>query len=88
MEAGNERRQKDQQGVGGSLLCAQCIGSCKDGPVYRYLATRELLRQEALPGYEGQLPFPVMRLDMKRYKIFGIVTNRDLEGSTLDHLAP
>ena len=59
------------------------IGSCKDGPVYRYLATRELLRQEALPGYEGQLPFPVMTMDMKRYKIFGIVTNRDLEGSTL-----
>jgi len=59
------------------------IGSSKNGPVYRYLATRELLCQDTLPGYEGQLPFPTMEMNTTRYKIFGIVTNRDLEGSAL-----
>jgi hypothetical protein len=59
------------------------IGSSKNGPVYRYLATREPLRQDVLPGYEGQLPFPTMEMNTTRYKVFGIVTNRDLEGSAL-----
>ena len=59
------------------------IGSSKNGPAYRYLATREVLRQQTLPGCEGQLPFPTMTMDTKRYKVFGIVTNRDLEGSAL-----
>ena len=58
------------------------IGSSKNGPTYRYLATRELLRHNTLPGYEGQLPFPTMTMDMKRYKVFGVVTNRDL---VVDH---
>src|SRR4030065_973255 len=30
-----------------------------------------------------ELPFPTMNMEKKRYKIFGIVTNRDLEGSEL-----
>ena len=57
----------------------------KKDPVYRYLATRELLDQPELPGMEGQveLPFPTMTIEKKRYKIFGIVTNRDTEGSEL-----
>jgi hypothetical protein len=59
------------------------IGSSRNDPVYRYLATRELLHQEALPGMEGQLPFPTMEMSSTRYKIFGIVTNRDTEGSAL-----
>lgn len=59
------------------------IAHTRNAPVYRYLATRELLRQEALPGMEGQLPFPTMEMEMKRYKVFGIVTNRDTEGSQL-----
>jgi hypothetical protein len=59
------------------------IGSSKNGPVYRYLATRELLRQDVLPGMEGQLPFPTMEMSSTHYKIFGIVTNRDLEGGAL-----
>jgi hypothetical protein len=57
------------------------IGSSKNGPVCRHLATREVLRQDTLPGYEGQLPFPTMEMDATRYKIFGIVTNRNTEGS-------
>ncbi len=61
------------------------IARSKHDPEYRYVATRELLEQPELPGMEGQveLPFPAMRMKGKRYKIFGIVTNRDLEGNAL-----
>jgi hypothetical protein len=57
----------------------------KKDPVYRYVATRELLKQPELPGMEGQveLPFPTMTMKTQRYKIFGIVTNRNVEGSAL-----
>ena len=58
------------------------ISRSKKDPDYRYLATRELLEQAELPGMESQveLPFPTMSMEKKRYKIFGIVTNRDIEG--------
>jgi len=61
------------------------IGHSKKGPVYRYLATREPLRQLELPGLEVQrsLPFPTMELKGQRYKVFGIVTNMDWEGGEL-----
>ena len=61
------------------------IAYTRNAPVYRYIATRELLKQPELPGMEGQvgLPFHTMTIDKKRYKIFGIVTNRDSEGSEL-----
>jgi hypothetical protein len=59
------------------------IAFTKNAPVYRYIATRELLRQPELPGMEGQLPFPTMTMEKRRYKIFGIVTNRELGGSDL-----
>ena len=61
------------------------ISRSKKDPVYRYLATREPLEQPELPGMENhvELPFPTLRMQKKRYKIFGIVTNRDLEGSEL-----
>lgn len=59
----------------------------KNGPQYRYLATREPLRQLELPGTEqGQrdLPFPTMEMgsadEKVSYKVFGVVTNRDLPG--------
>jgi hypothetical protein len=55
----------------------------KKDPVYRYVATRELLGQPELPGMEGQLPFPTIKMKTQNYKIFGIVTNRDLEGGEL-----
>ncbi len=55
----------------------------KDGPNYRFLAIRELLEQAEFPGLEAQLPFPTMTLDEKRYKLFGLVTNRDLPGDQL-----
>jgi hypothetical protein len=63
------------------------ISRSKKDPDYRYLATRELLEQPELPGMESQveLPFPTMSIKEKRYKIFGIVTNRDIEGEALIH---
>jgi Transposase DDE domain group 1 len=61
------------------------IARSKDDPVYRYLAIRELLEQPELPGMEGhvELLFPTVSMERKRYKIFGVVTNRDLEGNEL-----
>lgn len=55
----------------------------KDGPTYRFLAIRELLEQSELPGLEAQLPFPSMTFGEKRYKLFGLVTNRDIPGDEL-----
>ena len=61
----------------------EAISRSKKDPVYRYLATRCPLKQAVLPGMEGQLPFQTMERDTVRYKIFGIVTNRDIPGNEL-----
>jgi hypothetical protein len=61
----------------------------KNGPAYRFLAIREALRQLELPGVVEQrsLPFPTVTYgnvaQPRRYKLFGIVTNRDLPGEEL-----
>jgi Transposase DDE domain group 1 len=57
----------------------------KDGPVFRYLAIREVLEQPVLSEMEGQLslPFPTMNFGSVKYKVFGIVTNRDIPGDEL-----
>ncbi len=55
----------------------------KEAPVYRYIAIRELLEQAGLPGLEAQLPFPSMSFGEKRYKVFGMVSNRDIPGDKL-----
>lgn len=61
------------------------IGHSKKGPEYRYLATREALKQPALPGMDDQLslPFQTLDFDHVKYKIFGVVTNMDWSGSDL-----
>jgi hypothetical protein len=62
------------------------IGHSKKGPAYRYLATREALKQPELPGMEKteeELPFPTMLIQDQRYKVFGIVTNMDWAGALL-----
>jgi hypothetical protein len=60
------------------------IAKSKNAPTYRYIATREPLKQEVLPGMEQlALPFPTMKINTENYKIFGIVTNRDLDGSEI-----
>ncbi len=57
----------------------------KDGPAYRFLAVRESLAQRPLPGLEEQLllPFPSITLEEERYKLHGVVTNRDLPGDAV-----
>jgi hypothetical protein len=50
----------------------------KNGPNYRFIAIRELLRQQEFPGMEVQLPFPTYHRGEKQYKLHGLVTNRDL----------
>lgn len=55
-------------------------------PVYRYMATREALANQPLPGMEESqisLPFQTMSRDGVTYKVFGVVTNMDWEGGTL-----
>ena len=61
------------------------IGRSKKGLEYRYLATREALEQQALPGMDDQLSLPFQTLDFNevKYKIFGVVTNMDWAGSDL-----
>ena len=58
-------------------------GLSKKGPSYRFLAIRELLTQKEFPGMEAQLPFPTMNWGEQKYKLFGLVTNRDLAGDEL-----
>jgi hypothetical protein len=60
------------------------IAYSRNAPTYRYLATREPLKQESLPTVEQlAFPFPTMKMDMQNYKIFGIVTNRSLPGNEI-----
>ena len=54
----------------------------KDGPTYRFLATREPVRQLPLEGMESELPslpFPTLEYPDEpcRCKVYGIVTNLD-----------
>ncbi len=55
----------------------------KHGPTYRFIAIRELLQQQELPGMEVQLLFPTYHQGEKNYKLHGMVTNRDLAGDKL-----
>lgn len=62
------------------------ISHSKNGPTYRYLATREELKQRALPGMEKsdeEFLFPVIQMKESKYKVFGIVTNMDWPGDIL-----
>ena len=62
------------------------IGGSKNGPAYRYLATREIINEQGeLPGFEQEKKYPFQTIDEKgkRYKIFGTVTNMDWEGERL-----
>jgi hypothetical protein len=58
------------------------VGHKKHGPAYRYLAIREPLEQLTLPGMDGQLSFPFQTMDWGsvKYKVTGVVTNRDIPG--------
>ena len=81
------RGERRKTGAEWAEVCfvPNALARSKNDPVYRYLAIREPLEQPELPGMEGQveLPFPSMIMGRKGYKVFGIVTNRDLEGNEL-----
>ena len=59
------------------------IGHKQSSADYRYVAVREPLAQEVLAGMEEQLPFPTAEFHQRRYKVHGIVTNRDLPGEEI-----
>lgn len=61
-------------------------GHSKNGPTYRFVATRELMRRQlALPGHEETVEEKdsVETSGGERYKIRGIVTNRTIDGNEL-----
>lgn len=59
------------------------IALSKKDPLYRYIATREPLKQEALPGLQLALPFPMMRIDTTRYSALSPTgTSTDHRSST------
>lgn len=65
-------------------------GESKKAPDYRYLGIRERLRINAvLPGLEVEepvqleLPFQTLKIRQAEYKLFGVVTNRTIDGNEL-----
>jgi hypothetical protein len=61
------------------------VGHKKHGAGYRYLAIREPLEQQTLPGMDEQLSFPFQTVNWGgvRYKVTGVVTNRDIPGDEI-----
>ena len=63
------------------------IGHSKNSPEYRYIAIREPLRNPPLLGMAGQTELWSHIVEMSGgggwYKVFGIVTNRDLDPQEL-----
>ena len=60
------------------------LARSKSGREYRYLAIREPLRQQVLPGIEVPDPdCPVVELDQVRYKLRAVVTNVDGPGEAV-----
>ena len=53
-------------------------------PSYRYIAIREPMKNSASAD-ESSLPFQTLQADNTTYKLFGIVTNRTLDGHELIH---
>lgn len=51
---------------------------------YRYLAIREAMKPSKTKNDDAlDLPFQTIKLDEVRYKLFAVVTNRDIDGSDL-----
>ena len=65
------------------------VGSDKKSPNYRYLAIRERMATQIemeLAGAESipkELPFQTLPMNNVQYKLFGIVTNRTIDGNEL-----
>jgi hypothetical protein len=63
------------------------IGHSRNSPEYRYIAIREALEQRVLPGMEQEMlfPFPTLSMGEQKYKLFGVVTNMEIEREELVH---
>ena len=61
------------------------VGCKKSSPEYRYIATREVLRQGLLPGTDEQIQFdfPVAQLNGTHYRLHALVTNLDWKGDEI-----
>jgi hypothetical protein len=61
------------------------LSTSKQGYEFRYVATRELLKEQCvLPGMpEKEYPFPVESFGTARYKLHAIVTNRTIPAEKL-----
>ena len=55
------------------------IGHSKNSPEYRFIATRERLIEQPLPGMEGQMELS----NRGWYKVFDVVTNRSIAADEL-----
>lgn len=84
--------QREKTGRQWAEVCfvPEAISRSKKGREYRYLAIREVLRQPTLPELEEQLeaqqrelPFQTLKMNRIEYKLFGLVSNMDWEGSRL-----
>jgi len=76
------KRQSTGQEYAEVCFVPNWVGRKKHGPCYRYLAIREPLEQQTLCGMGDQLsfPFPTMDWGQVKYKVTGIVTNREVPG--------
>jgi len=74
------RRKESGQEYGEVCFVPNWVSRKKHGPTYRYLAIREPLEQQMLPGMDNQLtfPFPTMDWGSVKYKVTGMVTNLGL----------
>ena len=79
------KREKTDREFAEVCFVPKEIAHSKNAPVHRYLATREVVRQLILPGLEDSdcLPFPSLSMAETKYKVHGIVTDMDWEGSRL-----
>ena len=66
-------------------ICFVPEWAVKSKASYRYLAIREAMKpsKKTKNDDELDLPFQTIKLDEVRYKLFSVVTNRDIDGSDL-----
>lgn len=79
--------KKEESGQEWADVCfvPMAISRSKKGPDYKYIAIREELKERALPGMEDclKLPFPVLQIERKNYKVSAFVTNLDWDEEEL-----
>lgn len=62
------------------------VAFTSNAPLHRYIASREVLAEQALPGMDVEqlsLPFQIISCNGLTYKIFGIVTNLDWDADAV-----